>query len=515
MEGLTARLPLRAALLSIFAKGGDILRSDFEFKGKMMVCRFAVVLGAGLFGLACGGGDLVTEGDIRVDHAGGAESLVEATGPRSCLDDSGVVHAVWFDDRGGVEGVWYNRSVDGGVSWQTTDVQINRGSAAARLPDLACVGQNIYIVWEDHRDGELENGNIYVNYSTDSGRTFLAEDIALDADPDGENVSLAPRIAAKGNSVHVAWFDARNGAYDIYVNSSTDAGATWQPEPVRVDTDSAGSAYSASPVIAAGGGGEVVVAWEDSRDGYSDIYTNYSSDHGQSFSSNDKRLDLGEAGGADSFFPKLDLSDGHAYIVWHDTIGGEGREIYLAHSADGGASWDEAVRVESEAPGLHDALFPSVDALGATVYVAWQDARYGGYDIFLRKSLDGGATWVSEESRIDRTSEGTSHSYAAQVTAWADDTVIVLWEDRRSDGESVGFNDLFYNYSFDGAATWGFSDLRINSNLPGSAYAVDPVLMRNEGELLCVWADGRYGSSSIFFNSLAIGEGSVYIPPEE
>ena len=467
-----------------------------------------------LFG--CGGGGAYNEGDTRVDHAGGVDNQVEALAPESCTDDQGRVHVTWYDQRGGQNSVWYNRSIDGGVSWQTGDTQLNLGSnGAAMLPTIACVDNRVYIAWQDHRDGELENGNIYFNYSNDSGSTFLANAVALDADPDGENISLAPQIAAVGSAVHVVWFDARNGANDIYANSSTDGGDTWQPTPVRVDGDEAGASYSAAPVLAVGDSGEVVVAWEDSRSGGSDIYVNYSSNFGQSFAGSDVRLDEGGGGSADSFLPQITMSGSDVYAVWHDTIGGEGREVYLAHSGDGGATWDAPVRAETDAPGLHDALYPSVSAVGSTVYVAWQDDRYGGYDVFLRRSSDAGQTWDFEEYRMDRTTEGSSHSYKAQVTAWEDQTVVVMWEDLRSDGEGVGFNDLYYNFSVDGGEMWSQSDFRINSDLPGSAYAVTPNIGRNQGELYFVWADGRYGSSTVFFNSLAIGEASVYIPPED
>ena len=465
---------------------------------------------------ACGGDVVEGQGDFRVDHAGTVNFPVEAHEPRSCQDGQGRLHVVWYDARSGEDAIFYNRSANGGATWNIQDLQLNTPESGgyALVPDIACFGDRIYVVWEDHRDGELERGNIYMNYSTDGGDTFLNSDFSLDADEDGDFMSLEPRVYAEGSSVYVAWFDSKYGAYDIFMNSSTDGGATWLPDPVRVDSGDAGSAYSAHPVITADNNGNVVVAWEDSRDGLSDIYGNHSSDYGKSFGK-DIRLDIGDAGTADSFEPTVTMSEGYAYVAWHDTASGDGRDIYLARSSNSGAAWATGERVETSAPGLFDALFPSVDAKGPELHIVWQDDRSGGHDVFYRRSADGGESWLHEEFRLDRDADGSSQSYRPSVQRFDDGTVVAFWEDYRYDGGSVGFNDLFYNFSSNGGEVWSGSDYRINSNKPGSAYALSPWLGRSGEELFFIWADGRFGSSNIFFNALLVGEASVYIAPSQ
>jgi len=466
--------------------------------------------------VACGGDENTGDGDFRIDHAGTINFPVEANAPRSCQDGQGRLHVVWYDARQEQNSVFYNRSANGGATWNIQDLQLNTpvDGGDAVMPDIACFGDRVYVVWEDHRDGELENGNIYLNYSENGGDTFLDEDIALDADEDGDFMSLEPRIFAIGSSVYVAWFDSHYGAYDIFLNSSTDGGYTWLPDPVRVDSGEAGSAYSAHPVLSADPDGNVVVVWEDSRDGYSDIYVNHSSDYGHSFGT-DQRLDIGDAGSADSFVPTVGMSEGYAYVAWHDTASGEGRDIYLARSTDSGSTWTAGERVESSAAGLFDALFPSMAVKGSELHLVWQDERSGGHDIFYRRSGDGGVSWDMEEFRLDRDASGSSHSYRPQVRRFDDGHVIAFWEDYRYDGDLVGFNDLFYNYSADNGSTWSGADYRINSNRPGSAYAIDPWMGRNGQELFFVWADGRFGSSNVFFNALLVGESSVYVAPSD
>ena len=453
--------------------------------------------------------------DTRVDQTSEG-STVESVTPRMCMGDEGHVFVAWEDPRDDMHGIWFNASADGGTSWFPADIKLNTGDAHATSPDVACAGDFVYVFWEDERDGELKNHNIYANVSENAGRDWLYEDIRLDGDEEGEAMSIGPRAFATGDKAYVAWFDNRNGAYDIYVNHTTDGGGNWQRTASRVDTDEAGEAYSAWPQIAADTDGNVSVVWEDSRDGANDIYYNVSEDHGNNFGAADVRLDEGDdAGSADSFFPQIAVSGNHVYAVWHDERDGEQRDILFNASDDGGNDWmNEAVRVESDAAGQSDSLNPSISAAEDSVNIVWQDDRSGGYDVYHRYSDDGGDNWVGDERRMDTDAGGESHSFDPVVSV-SGSTVLVGWQDRRDDLGGDSFDDLYYNYSQDGGASWSEADLRINSNAPGSAYAVDLNLGRSGKNLVAVWADGRFGSSDIFCASRGVGEESVYVPPKK
>jgi hypothetical protein len=451
--------------------------------------------------------------DTRIDHNGG--KAVESIAPDSCVSDDGSVHAVWQDDRDGVAAIWYNGSSDAGRTWRARDTQINDGAAAATSPQVACSADSVFVVWQDTRDSAYAYNNVYIDISTDNGRTWLEDDVLLDGDTEGDHDSLEPRILAVGERVYVAWFDNTDGAFDIWFQRSKNSGEKWLSAPSRVDTDTAGEAYSASPRIAADGDGRVVVVWEDARDGNSDVYANVSTDDGETWAASDTRLDGGdEVGANNSFLPQVSMSGDAVYAVWHDEREGEERDIFLNGSADGGDSWfAEAVRVDSDAEGTSDSIYPQVAADGDVVHVVWQDDRAGGYDVYHRRSTDGGQTFTDQESRMDTDQSGEAQSYNPVITA-GDGTVLVGWEERRNDLDAVGFNDLYYNWSSNAGESFAAEDLRINSNEPGTSYAVDLNLMRFNKSLLAVWADGRFGSSDILFGTLQIGEASEYIPPE-
>ncbi len=454
----------------------------------------------------------VVEGtrDVRVDHTT-AESAVESTHPASCVAANGRIYVAWQDDRSGESGVWFNTSVDGGETWIQQDVRVDRGTVGAFAPSLACAGERAWIAWEDERDGELRNRNIYVARTTDGGRSWAEEDVRLDGDVEGDAMSLGPQVLNVGDAVYVAWFDSRDGAYDIYLQSSLDQGASWRSEPVRVDTDGAGEAYSAWPKLAANEDGAVVVAWEDARSGVSDVFVNQSPDFGATFPGTDTRLDLG-ADGSDSFLPRVAMDGDVVAVAWHDTRDGAGRSVLLSTSQDAGVTWPEApLRMDSDPAGASDSIVPDVAVRGDRVHVAWQDDAMGGYDILVRSSQDGGLSF-GEEIRMDRDTRGEAQSYDAVIRT-RDDLVVVGWSDRRGDLENVGFNDIYYAYSEDGGVSFTGEDLRINSNAPGSAWARDLNLLLRGPDVVAVWADGRNGTSDILSGRRALGEESVYVPP--
>ena len=463
---------------------------------------------------ACSGGsgDAAPTEDTRVDHAGEGDTS-EATAPRTCLTD-GVLNVVWEEDRTGVPGIWFNSSKDGGKSWLPADIHMNHSDAAATAPDVACAGQDVYVVWEDERDGELKNHNIYAAVSGDGGESFSGDEVLLDGDVDGAAMSLGPRAVAVGGDVYVAWFDNSDGAYDIRVQASHDHGATWLTDPSRADSDERGSAYSAWPSIGATADG-VVVAWEDSRNGANDIYASSSDDGGSSFRA-DVRLDAGDAAGAtNSFEPRIVLDGAMAAVAWYDERNGA-RDVLMNVSTDAGGSWTsgDAIRADSDNAGDADSLHPELTTQDGKVFLVWQDNRSGGYDIFERVYDTATAAFASAEVRLDTDADGESQASYPQI-AVDGQNIFVDWQDYREDKDAVGFNDLRYNYSGNGGKNWNGDDLRINSDEPGSSYAVSASAGIVGGSFVSVWSDGRKGTGDIYAAKRTLGDESVYVAPKK
>lgn len=450
--------------------------------------------------------------DIRVDGAS-ADNDPDSHSMRMCANDDGYVFIAWIDDRDGTPDLWVNRSPDLGASWLPTPVKVNRGeNNKVFAPTIACNNDSVFLVWEDDRDGELENHQIYYSRSVDGGESWLEQDVLLELDEDGFTMSLGPQIVAAGSDVHVAWYDSQNGAYDIFVASSLDGGQTFRA-PVRVDSDDPGDAYSAAPRIAATAGGQVYVTWEDSRGdgGESDIYFARSDDNGRTFKK-DVRLDLGDPGGAAaSFAPRIGADGNDVYVVWHDARNGVGRDVYLNYSGNGGVDWrGEAVRVNGQQAGFFNSLYPAIAVEGGEAHIAWQDARDNDvYDIYYRRVVTGDPG--ADEVRVDTgDGPGVNNSVSARI-ARGSGAMVIAWEDYRGEAQSgteEGYVDLHYN--FDDGSGMQEEDYRIDSLPPGYSHKYDLAVAVHDGMVLSAWIDNRNLNDDVWFHALQLGSAASY-----
>ena len=350
------------------------------------------------------------------------------------------VYVAWLDDRltGPGTDIFVNYSKNRGVTWLDDDVRINTdppASATSTHPEIAVAGNAVYVTWFDLRHG-FRSGDVYVNASADGGATWLNNDVRLNSNAPGSAWSTRPQVAAEGDSVYVAWQDSRNGALDIYVNRSLNQGATWLDEDVRLNTDPPGAADAALPQIAAIGA-RVYATWQDHRNGSftPDIYLNYSADRGTTWQPADLRLDSGVAASTD---PQIAVAGNSVYVVWTEAKQNGDTDIFLNSSADGGATWQGARRVDRSQGGATE---PQVAAHGNSVYVTWQAARpFADFDVLFNRSTDGGATWLSRDLRLDTSIGGTGVARFPRIVA-TESLIGVTWEDYRGiTGPSPHFN---------------------------------------------------------------------------
>jgi hypothetical protein len=151
--------------------------------------------------------------------------------------------------------------------------------------------------------------------------------------------------------------------------------------------------------------------------------------------------------------------------------------------------------------------FPSIAAgPGDTLYVAWADARNGDEDVFLRRSADGGATW-SPAVRVNDNPKGDGTSqYLPQVNVAPDGRVDVLFFDRRRDPAHNILMDATLVTSSDGGRSFQntrLSSQSFDSRVGSSAGPQLPIdfgsrlaLASTNGRSLAAWTDTRLGSAA-------------------
>jgi hypothetical protein len=389
--------------------------------------------------------DYSTDGGISWQVADIQLNTVTHISTRPQISSSGSnVYAVWEDYRNGNRDIYFNYSIDNGVTWQATDIRLdtgdNPGTSESELPQISSNGSNIYVVWEDRRNSKLD---IYFNYSTDNGATWQATDIRLDkGDNPGANYSTKSQVSSSGSNVYVVWEDDRNGNSDIYFNYSTNSGVTWQATAIRIDTgDSPGANWSSEPQISSDGS-NVYVVWSDQRDGHPDIYFNFSSDNGATWQATDIRLDTGDTAGTNSSeLPQINSNGSNVYVVWADYRNGN-PDIYFNYSTDGGVTWQASdTRLDTgDTPGVGFSYDPQISSSGSNVHVVWRDSRNGSSDIYHNTSINAGISWKTPDERVDTgDAPGANRSREPQMACLGNNAYIV-WTDWRNGNPDIYFN---------------------------------------------------------------------------
>ncbi len=210
---------------------------------------------------------------------------------------TGNLLVVWQDERNSFDAPdIYGQIFDDGMNRignnfiipQTYEDIAQLGPAVAAHPDGGFV-----VVWEDYRSGKP---TIYMRYVGSSG-SMTAEEVAV-----SEESSLFPDVACDtSGTVTVVWLSF---AFDIYAirGNRIPAGEAPTLPSFFVDDDLDGRIKGA-PVVAAALNRNVIVAWEDQRDGNADIWV--------------QRFD----GGGGRYFGNLKVNvSGNGTIQWHPSI---------------------------------------------------------------------------------------------------------------------------------------------------------------------------------------------------
>ena len=300
-------------------------------------------------------------------------------------------------------------------------------------------------------------------------------------------------IEANWSIVHVVYYDFRDGNYEIYYKRSTDNGTSWATG-LRLTNNSAESSF---PSVAVSGL-LVHVVWPDSRDGNYEIYYKRSTDGGINWGT-DTRLTNNSAV---SSVPSVSVSGSAVHITWQDLRDGN-YEIYYKRSTDGGVNWGADTRLTNNSSQSND---PSATVSGSVVHVVWQDYRDGNEEIYYKRSTDGGLSWGTD-TRL--TNNSAISIYPSVIASGLN--IHVVWIDDRD-----GNDEIYYQRSTDGGVNWE-SNLRLTNN---NFHSENPFITVSGTIVHVVWTDDRNGNYSIYYkqnptgNPIGIKSLSTEIPTE-
>jgi BNR repeat-like domain len=290
--------------------------------------------------------------------------------------------------------------------------------------------------------------------------------------------SMRPRaVVDSSGGVHVVWYDSTPGNEEIYYKRSTDGGGAWATSK-RV-TYTAGS--SIGPDIAVDSSGKLYVVWEDKTPGNSEIYFKKSTDKGTTWSAN-KRVTWTD-GISMASSVAVDSSN-RLHLVWDEFTSGN-FEIFYKKSTDGGATWSTSKNLSSTSGNSVNAAM--VVNSPDTIHVVWYDFAPGNFELYYKKSTNGGSSW-SAKKRI------TWNSGASTFPAIVVDpsgNLHVAWSDATS-----GSAEIYYKKSTDGGATWTAGKALATNSVESTT---PDLTVDISGHLHLVWsADSPY-TSEIYY----------------
>jgi hypothetical protein len=486
-------------------------------------------------------------------------------------------------DTFGTDRLYVLRSADAGVSFTRTLAR-DLGSPIFRSrphlavdPATSTLLVGLIEVRNDHM--ETVSGSLTVQRSADNGQTFGSPQTlatrAVDLSPGG---SIWFTRTADGNW-GAGWIDNRDDTYiywltDIYVSVSTDDGVSWGASH-RVDGGTAASAASNLGALTSVNSDELLVVYLDDRAERRshDVYSNRSAADPVDFSANEQRIDTDRGTRTPSMAYSSTLaSDGgsHVYVTLQVFDPGPYGDIWLAISSDGGYTFPDVRRVDTEPAGQEISWVPQVAATpdghvfvaykamdratgdwklklnsssdfgntwsstatvlgdlvegvsvnpnnpefhviavnGGRAYVAWSD----GTDVWLYRTTDGGATYtindIDDDSRSFRTNGHPS--LCAQGTP-GQEAVFLAFQSRTDAGQQVP--SIWARVSDAGGATWGSRVHLRGGSLAGFYRAVTPhVACGSSGDAVAVWSDARGQVSGMYQVYASRYDGSSWSP---
>lgn len=290
-------------------------------------------------------------------------------------------------------GIFVARSTDSGETW-APGVPVIEHSTGRPFEDKQNAitdrtggpwDGSLYLGWTQFdrygSSNAADSTRILFSYSRNHGATFappvrVSDEGGNCVDEDDTVEGAVPAVGPDG-VVHMAWAGPRGLEYD----RSTDGGVTWGDDvvlgPIPGGWDFAvpgiyrcnGLPQTVADFTDGPYSGRVYVLWSDQRHGDTDVFLMHSDD-GVLWSA-PRRVNGDPIGnGRHQFFPWMDLDPltGHLHVVFYDRrdTSGNATEVWIASSADGGATFSE--QVVSQSPFTPNASTFFGDYIGISAY---------------------------------------------------------------------------------------------------------------------------------------------------
>ena len=278
-----------------------------------------------------------------------------------------LIYVVWVDDSSGEREIMFSKSSDSGKTFSNSIV-ISRNSMSPYHVELAAEGQNVYVVWNSFG---METSNIILlSKSNDAGKTFgeLTEIGVGD-------METYPKIAANADEYYITWDRSDNKATEILlIKGHKDFKMDNITQLGKLNNDGIDGGESQVAVDP----DHVIVSWASNIPvDKKYVYISSSMNKGNSFTNNIPLSSTNSSNVENIFI------DDNLYVVWQDNIDGN-QEIFYTKSNANGTSIYKSINVSNNI-GISEC--PSITVSTSGIHMIWEDDTTGNHDV-LYKRLD-------------------------------------------------------------------------------------------------------------------------------
>ncbi len=200
--------------------------------------------------------------------------------PSLAVDNEKNVCIAWLDARNSNYDIYFSHGIKENGTWQfSKNVRVNDNSinASHYTPSIAFDNGSVYIAWYDNRNNDFD---IYIATGRLINNNWEFDINTRVNDDTGSSDQMHPRIAVRGDEIFIVWEDGRDGGSDIYFSKSVMKNGSLEFSKNTKVNDIKGKHYDPQIEVI---GSNVYVVWQAEVNDSGDIYFSHGKYNGENW----------------------------------------------------------------------------------------------------------------------------------------------------------------------------------------------------------------------------------------
>ena len=413
--------------------------------------------------------------------------------PRIQATSDNAVVIVWEDDRVDTQnGDLYAQklSADGTKLWGDAGLAIATGEFAQSGQRMSSDDNGgVYIVWDDLRNGNSPNDDVYAQHLNANGQAQWTEGgMSICSMPFEQNGGL---VKVSNGNIFINWMDLRNGSVGLYYQVLNAAGQIQLAENGTqvfwgLSGDTPKNQYQILPRS-----NDVLMVWQDTRfanEGYRIFFQVMNPDGEMMFTDNGVPVTL-QGGGTQENPHAVVTPDDHFAVVWVDSREGDPNVYAQLFSPTGERLWgDNGMKITVSEPLSQKE--PRISWFNNSFYIGWSTWDQIGsnyyYHVYGQRIQNNNKLWGDNGVMVSALSE-TELNNECTLTGLVDD--MYVWDRVQPSGARTIW---VKRMAPDGSTPAGWENAGLQTtNLTAWNQQLLPVAERTPEGIFVMWKDLR------------------------